>query len=219
MKGSTVPPSLVVFDCDGVLVDSEVISNQVLADNLSRHGVPLNLEDCMQLFVGYTTDDVLDMLRARGADLPDSWADEVDNETDARLKQGVDLVPGIAELLETLDAAGVPFCVASNGSEDKMRVTLGGNGLWDRFSDRMFSAVTLGIAKPDPGLFLAAARHFAVQPDACVVVEDSPTGATAAARAGMRCLGYAPHHDGDNLRTLGAEVFKDMAEVPGLLAL
>ena len=212
-------PLLVIFDCDGVLVDSEVVSNQVLADNLARHGLNLTLSECMAHFVGGTMAGVMDRARRLGADLPDGWVDQIYGETYARLRRGVPVVAGIPELLEQLDKARIACCVASNGSEEKMRITLGQNGLWDRFRGRIFSAHTLGTAKPDPALFLSAARHFGTAPDACVVIEDSRSGVTAAARAGMRCLGYAPHHDGADLRALGAEIFRDMDEVPALLAL
>lgn len=212
-------PTLVIFDCDGVLVDSETASNRVLLNNLARHGLTLELDECMRLFVGATMVGVRDKARDLGADLPDGWIEEVYGETYARLRQGVPLVAGIPALLRKLDQTGIPFCVASNGSEDKMRITLGHNGLWDRFQGRMFSAHTLGTAKPDPTLFLTSARQFDAAPGDCVVIEDSPSGVMAATRAGMRCLGYAPHHDGKNLRGLGAEVFNDMTEVPGLLSL
>ena len=101
----------------------------------------------------------------------------------------------------------------------QMGITLGQNGLLDRFGDAIFSAHTLGTAKPDPGLYLAAATYFDVEPSRAVVVEDSATGVKAAARAGMRCLGYAPHDDGAALRAQGAEVFDSMFIVPGLIGL
>lgn len=212
-------PGLVIFDCDGVLVDSEVVSNRVLVANLARHGLSLTLDDCMGLFVGGTMVGVMKKARTLGADLPDDWVDQIYGETYARLREGVPLVDGIAALLQALDHACIPFCVASNGSEDKMRITLGQNGLWAVFAGRMFSAHVLGKAKPDPALFLAAARQFDTPPQDCVVIEDSPSGVTAAARAGMRCLGYAPHHDGDNLAALGAQIFRDMGEVKAILRL
>ena len=130
------------------------------------------------------------------------------------------LMPGVPQLLARLDASGIPVCVASNGSEDKMRITLGQNGLWERFHPHaMFSAHSLGVAKPEPGLFLAAASHFGVQARDCLVIEDSSSGVTAAVRAGMRCLGYAPCGGGKKLAALGAEVFTGMAEVPTLLSI
>lgn len=213
-------PKLVIFDCDGVLVDSEPASNQALIDNLACHGLALTMEQSMAHFVGCTMAGVMEKARGLGADLPDRWIDEVYAETIARLRQGVPLTPGIPELLARLDAQEIPVCVASNGSEEKMRVTLGQNGLWGRFHPHaIFSAHALRVAKPEPGLFLAAASHFGMQARDCLVIEDSCNGVTAAVRAGMRCLGYAPQDSGRKLAALGAEVFRDMAEVPALLSI
>ncbi len=208
---------LVIFDCDGVLVDSEPLSNQVMVANFARHGLSLMADECHRIFTGKTMPEVQDIARGLGADLPNNWIEEFDAETDAHLRQGVPLVPGVLELLTLLDERGVPFCVASNGGPDKMRVTLGQNGLWDRFKDAMFSAYTLGVGKPDPTMFLTAARHF--DATAPVVIEDSASGVTAAIRANMRCLAYVPHGCGEKLADLGAEVFTDMAEVPALLGI
>ncbi|MFV1464297.1 HAD family phosphatase [Phaeobacter sp. JH18-32] len=211
-------PKLVIFDCDGVLVDSETLSNQVLVDNLGRYGLQLSLAECMDLFVGGTMADVRTKAIARGADLPENWVAQVYDETYARLRQGVDLVPGIPDLLALLQVRGIAFCVASNGSEEKMRITLGQNGLWDLFHPHaMFSAQTLKTGKPDPDLFLAAACHFDVQARDCLVIEDSENGALAAARAGMRCLGFDPHGKGTRLKRHNAEHITAMSEVPRLI--
>lgn len=208
---------LVIFDCDGVLVDSEVVSNQALVDNLSRYGLQMTLAACMDRFVGSTMPGCLRKARDMGADLPETWVDEIYAETYAALRAGVPLVAGVLQVLDTLEARSLPYCVASNGSRDKMRITLGQNNLWDRFAPAMFSAHELGIGKPEPDLFLAAASHFGAKNP--VVIEDSPSGAEAARRAGMRCLGYAQHDDGARLAALGAEVFHDMADLPALLGL
>lgn len=212
-------PKLVIFDCDGVLVDSETLSNQVMVDNLARYGLDVPLERALDLFVGGTMAGVREQALGMGADLAEDWVSEVYGEIYARLEQGVPLVVGITELLAQLDAAGITTCVASNGSEDKMRITLGQNDLWDRFRGALFSAHSLGVAKPEPGLFLAAASHFDVQARDCVVIEDSASGALAAQRAGMRCLGYAEMTPEDRLRAHGAEIFTNMSEVPHLLGL
>jgi HAD superfamily hydrolase (TIGR01509 family) len=212
-------PDLVIFDCDGVLVDSETLSNKVLAANLTRHGLPMTTERSMELFVGGTMRGVGEQARGMGADLPADWIDEIYEEIYSALRAGVDVIAGIPELLDHLDAARIPYAVGSNGSEAKMQITLGQNGLLDRFKGAIFSAHTLKTAKPDPGLYLAAAAHFDVDPSRAVVVEDSATGATAAARAGMRCLGYAPHGDGAALQAKGAELFDSMFSVPGLIGL
>lgn len=208
---------LVIFDCDGVLVDSEVISNRVLAANLTRHGMPVTPAECMARFVGGTMASVHLQAREMGANLADDWVSEIYTEIYAALREGTPLIAGIPALLDNLEAAGISFCVASNGSLEKMGITLGQNGLIPRFENAMFSAHVLKTAKPDPDLFLIAAREMGGK--APIVVEDSPAGVLAAQRAGMRCLGYAPHDDGARLAALGAEVFHDMAEVPALLGL
>ncbi len=213
-------PRLVIFDCDGVLVDSETVSNQVLVDNLARYGLHLSLARSMELFVGGTMGGVAKQARSMGANLPANWVEEVYAETYTRLQYGVGLVPGIPALLATLTSQNITYCVASNGSEDKMRITLGQNKLWEQFHPHaMFSAHSLGVAKPDPDLFLAAASHFGVQARDCLVIEDSESGALAAARAGMRCLGFAPHGTGVRLQKHGAEIFTDMADVPRRIGL
>jgi HAD superfamily hydrolase (TIGR01509 family) len=138
----------------------------------------------------------------------------------ARLAEGTPLVPGVLDLLDALDAAGIPYAVGSNGSDRKMQVTLGQHpGLLDRFRDRLFSGQTLGAPKPAPDLYLHAARALGQPPAACAVIEDSPTGVRAAAAAGIRCFGYAPHGDGAALAAEGATVFQSMADLPRLLGL
>lgn len=213
-------PDLVIFDCDGVLVDSERIFNAVLAEDLSSRGLTLSTEVSLPTFAGLAMSAVAEKATKMGADLPDDWIAGVYEKAYASLRKGVPLIPGILEVLARLDAAGVPACVASNGREEKMKITLTPHGLWDRFHpDAMFSAHTLKVAKPDPGLFLAAAAHFNVQARHCVVVEDSATGARAASRAGMQCFGYAAHDKGETLIAEGAEVFHDMADLPRRLGL
>jgi HAD superfamily hydrolase (TIGR01509 family) len=214
-----MPPDLVIFDCDGVLVDTEPLSNRVLVDNLARYGLQLTLEAGMAHFVGTSMKHVARRAAELGATLPPDWIDEVYGETFAALRGGVELIPGIPELLDLLDAEGVQCVVASNGSDAKMDITLGQTGLSPRFAGRRFSAHTIGIAKPDPGLFLAAARAMGCAPAATVVIEDSVTGARAAARAGMRCIGYAPDGAHPGLVAEGAELVRSMAQIPAHLGL
>ncbi|KIC45109.1 haloacid dehalogenase [Ruegeria sp. ANG-S4] len=208
---------LVIFDCDGVLVDSEPLSNQVLVDNLSRYGLKLTVTESLGLFLGGTMAGVHEKARQMGADLPDDWVDQIYAEIYEGLRKGVAVMPGVPQLLDTLDDRAIPACVASNGSPEKMQITLGQNGLWERFSNMVFSAHVLGTAKPDPKMFQIAAQHFGASQ--AVVIEDSASGVTAAARANMRCLAYAPEGGGEKLADLGAEVFTDMAEVPRLLGI
>lgn len=212
-------PSLVIFDCDGVLVDSEPLSNRIVAESLTRYGLPMTVKECTDLFVGATMRGVMERARAMGAVLPENWVDEVYAETYTALGKGVPLIPGVTDVMDLLDQSGIAMCVASNGAEEKMRISLGQHGLWDRFKGAIFSAHALGVAKPDPALFLAAAKHFDLAPEACVVIEDSPTGAEGARRAGMRCLGYAAAGKVDELKCVGAEIFVSMDEVPRMLSL
>lgn len=213
------PPKLIIFDCDGVLVDSEVIFNQVLSSSLSAHGLPISPIESMGLFVGGTMKNVKKKAEEMGATLPDDWIDALYAQAFARLRQGVDMVNGIENVLDTLDTAQIPYCVASNGSHEKMEITLGQTGLIKRFPNRIFSAYAVGIAKPDPGLFLHAAEKLGHQPNGCVVIEDSVNGVMAAKRAKMKCFGYAEHGDGKKLAAEDAIVFDDMSMLPALLGI
>ena len=210
---------LILFDCDGVLVDSEGPSNIVLAKNLSGYGLPMTPKDCEAHFIGGTMAMVGEKAREMGAQLPDNWIDEIYAQIYARLTEGVDVIEGIPKVLDRLEALGIPFCVCSNGSEEKMTITLGQTGLWDRFDGAIYSAHTLGVAKPDPDLYLIAAERHGVDPAHCVVVEDSLAGVTAAIRAGMRCLAYVAQGDGVRLSDEGAEIIRHMSEIPERLGL
>ena len=212
-------PDLVIFDCDGVLVDTEPTSNAVLAENLTRHGLPLSAEECTAMFTGWSMVNVEKEAKRLGATLPEGWIEAVYAEEFAALKLGVPVMEGVYDILDRLEAICVPFCVASNGSEDKMAITLGQTGLLPRFKGAMFSAHTLNTSKPDPALFQAALAAFDVDPARAVVIEDSVLGATGAARAGIPCYGFAPHHDGAELATAGAKIFKAMKELPDLLGI
>ena len=209
---------LIIFDCDGVLVDSEPVANRVMAANLTRHGLAMTTERAIALFVGSSMRDAMTKAQELGAALPDDWIDEIYAETNAALAEGVAAIPGIVHVLDWAEARGLAYCVASNGSAAKMDITLGLTGLAPRFAGRRFSAHELGVAKPDPGLFLHAAEACGAAPERCLVVEDSASGAEAASRAGMACLGYAPHGDGAALRRFGAAIIADMSEIPAVLA-
>lgn len=215
-----MPVAAVLFDCDGVLVDSEPITNTLLAEDLTTRGLPLSKDECIALFVGGTIRGVADRARALGADLPEDWIDLFYARMFDRLGQGCPTVPGIEGAVARLAAAGLGLAVGSNGPPRKMEVTLGQHpGLRAAFGPHIHSAQLLGRPKPDPLVWLHAAQGLGVQPEACVVVEDSATGARAARAAGMRCLGYAPHGGADRLAAEGAEIFADMGALPGLVGL
>ncbi|NUB46039.1 HAD family phosphatase [Fertoebacter nigrum] len=215
-----LPPRAVIFDCDGVLVDSEPPTFVLLQENLAQHGLPLTHAQMDDLFLGGTMRGLYDKALALGAELPATWVDDFYALLYARLAKGVALIPGIETVLDALDAARIPYAVGSNGSDEKMRISLGQHpALLARLHGRLFSGQTLGTPKPHPGLYLHCARALHVGPQDCVVIEDSPTGAKAAANAGMRCFGYAATGDGARLAAEGATVFHDMARLPALLGL
>ncbi len=213
-------PSAVLFDCDGVLVDSEPITDRVLAANLARHGLALPEHEIGAMFLGGTIAGLGEEARRMGATLPATWVDDVYAEIFAVLARGTPLVPGIPALLDRLDAARIPYAVGSNGPHAKMDVTLGQHPeIRARLAGRIFSRHDVARPKPAPDLYLHAASALGAAPETCAVVEDSPTGARAALAAGMTCFGYAPGGDGARLASVGARPFRHMDELPALLGL
>ena len=212
-------PALVIFDCDGVLVDSEPITNRLMAEEMTRHGLPMTTEEAITLFVGGTIQGVFTEARSRGAALPDGWVEGFYDRMIETLAEEVTAIPGAVDAIGHLDRHGLPLRVASNGPMRKMEVTLGKIGLWERLQGHIHSAHDVGIAKPDPGLFLHAAEAAGATPAECVVIEDSASGARAAAAAGMRCLGYTRDTPAEKLTAHSAEPFDDMARLPALLGL
>lgn len=213
-------PAAVLFDCDGVIVDSEPITDRVITRNLTRHGYPIAPHQVSALFVGGTVAGIAAHVRQHGIDLPETWVEDVYEEMFAELAGGTPLVPGIEPVFEALDRAGIPYAVGSNGPHRKMRVTLGQHpAVMQRLRGRIYSREDVARPKPAPDLYLHAARALNVPPGACVVIEDSATGARAARAAGMACLGYAPHGQPERLAAEGARPFSAMAELPALLGL
>jgi len=212
---------LVIFDCDGVLVDSEPLSNTVFSRALQREGLDWSVEETMRRLMGRSLKSCVEIIEGLLArQLPEDFVHRMQADTlqafrDAPLQP----VPGINEAIDALEAAGVKTCVASSGGFDKMEVSLGVTGLWARFEGRIFSAAQVKRGKPFPDLFLHAAIEMNEQPFDCIVVEDSVPGAQAARAAGMRVLGYAaaPHTDRDALGSAGAFLFNDMKQLPDLV--
>ena len=213
-------PAAVIFDCDGVLVDSEAVALAMIGDDLAKAGLPMALAEVERLFVGGTIAGAFATAQEMGASLPDDWVPDFYRRLYAVLAAGTPLIAGVEGVLDALDREGIPFGVGSNGSQEKMQITLGQHpAVMARLQGRLFSGQDLGMLKPDPGLYLAVARALNADPAHCTVVEDSVTGCIAARRAGMRCMGYAPHGDGAALAAEGAQVFHAMADLPGLLGL
>lgn len=211
----TDPAGLVIFDCDGVLVDSDRLSLEIQARHITNLGLPMSAEDCSREFLGIGMDSTLGTIaRMLGRRVPGGWLDGLEAEVADAFRRELQAVPGIVDALDRIDT---PTCIASGGSHEKMRLTLGLTGLWRRFDGRIFSASEVERPKPAPDLFLHAAARSGVDPTRCVVVEDSPFGVAAAKAAGMRCLGFAALTWADRL-TEADEVFSDMAELPALIA-
>ena len=209
-------PSLVLFDCDGVLVDSERLSHSVLREMIADYGVCLTLEQTLDYFMGTSTEKGLEMLASLiGRPAPADFDDKFNARSFEAFTRSLAPVPGVPQLLASLQ---LPYCVASNGSRKKMHFTLGLTGLLPFFKGRLFSAQDVKTAKPAPDLFLYAAASLCVSAADCLVVEDSVSGVMAARSAGMRVFGFAAMGQGEKLRQAGAHlVFGEMADLPSLL--
>lgn len=208
---------LVVFDCDGVLVDSEPLANRVLAERLATVGLHLSVEEVMARFVGLTREACIALASEMlGRALPADFARTWDEVLYARLRDELRPVDGI---VEALGAIAPPYCAASNSSPERLRLGLEAAGLWGYFAGRAFSAQEVPHPKPAPDLFLHAAWRMGAQPARCVVVEDTPTGVRAGVAAGMVVLAYAgaPHAQREALAGAGARLFDRMADLPGML--
>lgn len=214
-------PDLVIFDCDGVLVDSEPISNDVLAQMLSEQGLAMSMPEARATFQGMRLDGILaEAQRRLGRRLPGGWLPAYEQRRSAAFRQHLRPVAGAADAVRTILDAGIAVCVASQGKVEKTRLSLALTGLDRMFlEESLFSAHSVKDGKPAPDLFLHAAATMGAQPDRCAVVEDTPSGVTAAVRAGMRVLGLAADSDEDALLAAGAEVIDSLQELPARLGL
>ena len=212
---------LVIFDCDGVLVDSEPIANQSFARALKQQGLDWSVEETMRRLMGRSLKSCVEIVEGEiGRKLPGNFLETMQAVTYQGFRDApLQAVAGVKDAAQALKAAGVETCVASSGGLEKMRFTLGLTGLWDFFEGRIFSAAQVARGKPFPDLFLHAAISMNVQPFDCVVVEDSVPGVQAARSAGMRALAYAaaPYADRVALAKAGGFLFTDMKELPELV--
>jgi HAD superfamily hydrolase (TIGR01509 family) len=207
---------LVIFDCDGVLIDSERLAVKVDVQVLAELGWPLSEAEVIERFIGRSDRDTQAAIEAHlGRQLPVGWEDRVEKLYRQAFAEGLAPVVGV---LEALDHITLPSCVASSGTHEHLRYTLGLTGLYERFAERIFSAEDVARGKPAPDLFLHAAEQMGVRPDRCVVVEDSRPGVQAARAAGMRILAFAggltPRELLDGVDTI---VFEDMRDLPALI--
>ncbi len=212
---------LVIFDCDGVLVDSEVISNEVLVRALTANGLPTTLAEARRDYQGLLLDDVVYKAEAKlGRELPADFLERYERDRAEAFHRELKPVPGAAEAVKGISSAGVAVCVASQAKLEKIRLSLGLTGLRDLFrADELFSAHAVPRGKPHPDIFLHAAAAMNAKPSRCAVVEDTPSGITAAVSAGMRAFGYLADGNELMLRQAGAEILRSLEELPIRLGL
>jgi HAD superfamily hydrolase (TIGR01509 family) len=214
-------PALVIFDCDGVLVDTERLTVGVEARILTELGWPMTPEEVVRRWMGRTSKSQLDELAKRlGTDRAHEFERRIDVELNDVFERQLTAVDGVADIVRQVQAAGLQTCVASSGTHERMQQTLGLTGLYDAFEGRIFSATEVEHGKPAPDLFLHAADAMGAEPDTCVVVEDSVFGVQAGVAAGMTVLGFAggltPEHE---LAAAGAVTFEAMADLAPILGL
>jgi HAD superfamily hydrolase (TIGR01509 family) len=215
------PFDLVIFDCDGVLVDSEVISCRVHAEVLTRHGYPISVEQVFDRFLGRSARQANVEIEAElGRSLPDDFHTHLRDHLFQSFATTLEMIPHVDQALAAITQ---PVCVASSGSQERMRVTLGRAGLYDIFAPHIFSAAQVEHGKPAPDLFLFAAAQMAAAPERCLVIEDSVAGIAGALAAGMTVFGFhggshcRPGY-GETLRAAGATLtFDDMRQLPRLV--
>lgn len=215
---------LVIFDCDGVLVDSELLAAEVFSATLAHHGLLLTPNQCYQNFRGFSLDYCFEWLEKHFEQaLPQEFPSDLASATQHAFKTSLQVVPGVRRVLEKLSADQIAFCVASNGSHKKIETALRATDLLPFFQGCRFSADDVQRGKPAPDLFLRAAESMGVPINNCIVIEDSQAGITAAQAAGMRSLLYAPCNN-DKQSDVAvpssqerSQVFNDMNQLLDLL--
>ena len=207
---------LVIFDCDGVLVDSETLGNRVLVEFVAEFGLTLELEEAILLFRGGKMADCVAVIEQKlGKKMPQDFVTQFRALTAKAFEDELLPVEGIEAALDKID---LPICVASSGPREKIELALRITNLLPRFAGRIFSSYEIGSWKPEPDLFLFAAKNMGVQPQFCTVVEDSILGVRAGVAAGMRVLGYIGQSEATLLETSGANLFQSMSQLPSLVS-
>jgi HAD superfamily hydrolase (TIGR01509 family) len=207
---------LVIFDCDGVVVDSERIAHETFGAFIGSLGAHLTDAEMIERFSGLRLSECMAMVeQITGRPAPPGALERYIEERDRVLRERIEPIEGVRDVVEGLT---VPYCIASSGSHDKMRITLGTTGLLPLFEGRIFSAWDVARGKPAPDVFLHAAERMGVAPARCVVIEDSVNGVLAGRAAGMTVLGFVRLMSAAQLLKAGAShAFADMRELPALL--
>jgi HAD superfamily hydrolase (TIGR01509 family) len=212
-----LPLQLVIFDCDGVLVDSEPAARQLLADEAARLGWNLSEHEASR-FKGLRWTDLQPVFEeATRSSLGSGWPSFMQSRLVAHMAGNIHAMPGAADAIRATMRLGIPFRVASNSSHAEMAAKFAASGLTELVSGRLHSAKDVNAGKPAPDVFLAAAAAQSADPAACLVIEDSRPGVLAAQAAGMECLAYIPHGDEDGLIALGAQPLHELGALAELL--
>ena len=206
-------PDLVIFDCDGVIVDSETITCSVIAESLTKYGLPIEQDQVHEEFVGGTIQGIMAEAIERGIALPEDWVTECYDDMLAALSAGVPLSAGFVELIDALEAQGTQVAVASNGAIIKMKTTLGPHGLFKRLEGWMWSGQEHRMPKPEAGMLLAAMAASGADPERTYMIDDSPVGAQAAQAAGVKFFGYIEHGNAHKMEPLGLPLARSMADL------
>ena len=210
-------PECIIFDCDGTLVDSEELTNDIIAEMAGELGVKMTGKEATATFGGKTLDAVLYKMRElSGKEIPDDWLPRLIKEVSKAWKTELKPVDSVRELLESLE---IPICVASNGEPIHVNQSLEMTGLRDFFDGNIFCASDVGVPKPAPDLFLYAAKKMGFKPKQCIVIEDSISGVMAASRAKIKVYGLVKMCSAEELENAGAIPFTNMLNLPALLGI
>ena len=211
----------VLFDCDGVLVDSEPITLRVMTASFNAIGFPLSYEQVVQRFLGKSLPEEIPAIEAElGRPLPSDFVARFRADRNVALEREIVAIPGVADLIYKLQSLDIPFAVASGADCAKMRITLGKTGLLPYFEDVMVGSDMVAHTKPAPDVYLKAAQILNVDPRRCIVIEDTPTGTHAGLAAGAKVYGFSRFTDAQLLLAAGVtSVFREMAELSNLLGL
>ena len=205
----------VIFDCDGVLVDSEPIGNLVMVEMANELGAKIDLDYAYQNFKGNSLKNCINHISdLLNKDVPTSFETEYRTRSFEKFKNEIKPIEGIKEVLASME---IPFCVASSGPENKIKLNLELTDLLPYFKDKIFSCYTVGKWKPDPSVFLWACKTMGFQPEECLVIEDSPIGVQAALSGGFDVFGFTVHDYKDELQKNATKTFNDMLLLPELI--
>lgn len=219
IAGGARRPAAVLFDCDGVLADSEGLVNRLVAVDLTARGWPLSAAEAREAFLGMALPDMIPMIAARVGSLPAEWGRTLSATIATMMLAELGPIPGATEAVRAVVAAGLPVAAASNSSRSELATKLARLGLTQAFAGRAFSFEGVARPKPASDMYLAAARACGADPRECVVVEDSLLGAQAGIAAGCRVLGLTLETDAAVFEAIGAEPFAAMTELPTLLGI